>query len=215
MIDLKNIKNIILDLGRVILDIHLERTITAFKEFGIPDINDLDIVFSRYPFFYQFEIGKITPQQFISEIRKATGNNLPDHVIADAWNAMIGGFTSGAIETIIKLKSKFRVFLLSNTNAMHEIVYNNRLKKDYGISNLSELFEKVYYSHTVHLSKPDPEIFEYVLKDSNLVPEETLFVDDILIHTENAAKLGIQTFHLEPPLKISDLFIQVTESHRD
>lgn len=213
MVNLKNIKNIILDLGRVILDIHLEKTITAFKEFGIPEIHDLDIVFSRYKFFYQFEVGSISPQQFISEIRKTTGNNLPDHIIADAWNAMIGRFINGSIDTIIKLKSKYRMFLLSNTNAMHEEVYNNRLKEDHGIENLSELFEKVYYSHTIHLSKPDPKIFEYVLKDSNLIPEETLFVDDILIHTENASKLGIHTFHLEPPLKISDIFVQVTEGH--
>ncbi len=213
MIDLKNIKNIIFDLGKVLLDIHLEKTITAFKEFGIPEINDLDIVFSRYKFFYQFEIGSISPEKFISEIRRVTGNNLPDHVIAEAWNAMIGGFSPGAIETIIKLKSKFRLFLLSNTNAMHEVVYNNRLKEDYGIANLSELFEKVYYSHTIHMSKPDLKIFEYVLKDRNLVPEETLFVDDILIHIENASKLGIKTFHLEPPLKINDIFDQVTESH--
>ena len=103
MIDLKNIKNIILDLGKVILDIHLEKTITAFKEFGIPEIDDLDIVFARYQFFYQFEIGKISPEQFLSEIRKTTGNNLPDHIILNAWNAMIGGFSPGAIETIIKL----------------------------------------------------------------------------------------------------------------
>ncbi|KPK87548.1 MAG: hypothetical protein AMS27_02310 [Bacteroides sp. SM23_62_1] len=212
MIDLKNIKNIILDLGRVILEIHLEKTIIAFKEFGIPQIDDLDIVFARYPFFYHFEIGTIRPEQFISEIRKASGNNIPDHVIADAWNAMIGGFIDGSIDTIMKLKLKYRVFLLSNTNAMHEIVYNNHLKKDHGIANLSELFEKVYYSHTLHMSKPDIKIFEYVLKDSNLVPEETLFVDDLLIHIENAAKLGIQTYQLVPPLQIKDIFFQVTEN---
>jgi len=213
MIDLKNIKNIILDLGKVILEIHLEKTINAFKEFGIPEIDDLDIVFSRYPFFYQFEIGEISPQQFFSEIRKVTRSELPDKTIADAWNAMIGGFFEGSIDTIRKLKPHFRMFLLSNTNAMHEEVYNKRLKEDHGISNLNELFEKVYYSHDIHLSKPDPMIFEHVLEDSGLVPEETLFVDDILIHLESAAKLGIQTFHLKPPLKISDIFVQVTESH--
>ena len=66
----------------------------------------------------------------------------------------------------------------------------------------------------LHLSKPDIRIFEFVLKDSDLVPEETLFVDDILIHIENASKLGIQTFHLVPPLKISDIFVQVIPAAR-
>ena len=105
------------------------------------------------------------------------------------------------------------MFLLSNTNIMHEAVYNNRLKEDYGIPSLSELFEKVYYSHDIHLSKPDTRTFEYVLEDSGLIPAETLFVDDILIHLESAAKLGIQTYHLEPPLKLSDVFISTTEDH--
>jgi len=70
MIDLKNIKNIILDLGRVILEINLDNTINTFKEFGFPHLEELDIVFSKFPFFRQFELGLISPEQFISEVRK-------------------------------------------------------------------------------------------------------------------------------------------------
>jgi len=207
MINLKNIKNIILDLGKVILEINLDKTIEPFREFGFPHMDEQDIVLSKYPFFNQFELGLISPDQFISEIRKITGNVLPGVVIKEVWNAMIGGYFEGSIPLIQRLGEKYRMFLLSNTNAIHEMKYNNRLKKDHGIENLSELFEKAYYSHDLHLSKPDPEIFKYVLNNNNLVPEETLFIDDILIHIESAAKLGIRTFHLEYPLKLTDIFI--------
>jgi glucose-1-phosphatase len=207
MINLKNIKNIILDLGKVILEINLDKTIEPFREFGFPHMDEQDIVLSKYPFFNQFELGLISPDQFISEIRKITGNVLPGEVIKEVWNAMIGGYFEGSIPLIQRLGEKYRMFLLSNTNAIHEMKYNNCLKKDHGIENLSELFEKAYYSHDLHLSKPDPEIFKYVLNNNNLVPEETLFIDDILIHIESAAKLGIRTFHLEYPLKLTDIFI--------
>lgn len=206
MIDLKNIKNIILDLGRVILEINLDNTINTFKEFGFPQIDELDIVFSKFPFFRQFELGLISSEQFISEVRKISGKVPSDEVIKEAWNSMIGGYFKGSIPLIQRLGKKYRMFLLSNTNAIHEKEYNNRLKKDHGIENLSELFEKAYYSHDLHLSKPDPEIFKYVLNHHGLVAEETLFVDDILIHIESASKLGIKTFHLESPLKFTDIF---------
>lgn len=206
MIDSKNIKNIILDLGKVILEINLDSTINAFREFGFPHMDELDIIFSRFPFFRQFELGLISPKQFISEIRKTTGNSVPNEIIEKAWNSMIGGFFEGTIPLIQKLGKKYRMFLLSNTNATHEKEYNDRLKKDHGIENLSLLFEKVYYSHDLHLSKPDPEIFKYVLNQNGLVPEETLFVDDIKVHTDSASKLGIRTFQLEYPLKFTDIF---------
>lgn len=207
MIDLKNIKNIILDLGRVILKINLENTIIAFKEFGFPQLDELDIVFARYPFFMQFELGLISAEQFISDISKTTGNNLSDKSILEAWNSMIGEYYEDTIPLIQQLGKKYRMFLLSNTNELHEKEYNNRLKKDYGIANLSVIFEKVYYSHTLHLSKPDPLIFKFVMNENQLVAGETLFIDDILVHIESAAKLGIRTFHLKDPLKLTDVLI--------
>ncbi len=204
--DLKSIKNIIMDLGRVILTINLENTINSFKEFGFPDLEELDIVFSRYPFFRQFELGLITRKQFFAGIRDATRNKLPDIIIQKAWNSMIGDYIEGAVPLIQKLGHKYRMFLLSNTNSIHEREYNQRLMQDHGIKNLSMIFEKVYYSHALHLSKPDPEIFKYVLNDSHLIPGETLFIDDILVHIESAAKLGIRGIHLDPPLKLTEIF---------
>jgi len=203
--DLTGIKNIILDLGRVILTINLENTINSFKEFGFPDIDELDIVFSRYPFFRQFELGLMTCKQFFAGIREVTRKKLPDRTIQEAWNSMIGAYIEGAVPLVRKLGRTYRMFLLSNTNSIHEREYNRRLMQDYGIKNLSVIFEKVYYSHALHLSKPDPEIFKYVLKDSHLIPEETIYIDDLLVHIQSASKLGIKGIHLDPPLKLTEI----------
>jgi FMN phosphatase YigB (HAD superfamily) len=206
MIDLRNIKNIILDLGGVILDLDFESSINEFEKLGITGIVDLYQIPDRHLFFKQFELGLISPGQLREEIRKATGNNLSDDAINRAWNIVSAGFTKESIETVIKLNRRFRLFLLSNTNAIHEVYYNNQLYEAHGIKNLADIFEKVYYSHHLHMRKPDPEIFEHVLQDSHLIPEETLFVDDTIVHLESASRLGIKTYHLAPPQRIEEIF---------
>jgi FMN phosphatase YigB (HAD superfamily) len=206
MIDLTNIKNIILDLGGVILDLDFESSINEFKKLGITDIIDLYQIPEHYPFFKRFEKGLMTPGQLRDEIRAATGDNTSDEEIDWAWNIVSVGFTREAIDTVQKLNRQFRLFLLSNTNAIHEVYYNNQLYEEHGIKNLTEIFEKVYYSHDLHMRKPDAEIFEFVLQDSQLIPEETLFVDDTLIHLETASSMGIRTYHLVPPQRIEEVF---------
>jgi len=206
MIDLTNIKNIILDLGGVILDLDFESCINEFQKMGITDIVNLYEVPDHYPFFKQLEKGLMTPDQMREDIRKATGKNISDEEINYAWNIVSAGFTKKAIETVLKLNREFRLFLLSNTNAIHEVYYNNQLHEGHGIKNLTEIFEKVYYSHDLQMRKPDAEIFQFVLKDSKLIPEETLFIDDTLVHLETASSLGISTYHLVPPQRIEEVF---------
>jgi len=78
------------------------------------------------------------------------------------------------------------------------------LKREFGFEGNDHLFEKTYYSHFVGLRKPDPAIFEKVLKENNLVAEETLFIDDIAANLEAAEALGIQTQLMAAPDTIQD-----------
>lgn len=196
MVDLKNIKNLIFDLGGVILDIDIDRTIRGFRKAGLQHIGPEVIVSSTYPFFEQYETGMISTVVFRNELRRITLDHLTDDEIDAIWNALLVGFDPAKIELLKRLHSEYRTFLLSNTNAMHEVAYNKILKESTGVENLKLLFEEVFYSHTVHLRKPDPEIFEYVLKKTCLVPGETLFIDDSEINIESAARFGIKTYHL-------------------
>jgi len=196
MLDLNNIKNLIFDLGGVILDIDLERTIREFRKAGLQDVTTEQIIFASHYFFEQYETGKISTELFRKELRKFTGDNQSDDAVDEIWNAMIVGFDPAKIELLKRLKTEYRTFLLSNTNAMHEAFYNNILRESTGVDNLELLFEKVFYSHKVHLRKPEPEIFKYVLDKTGLVPAETLFIDDSEINIESAARLGIRGYHL-------------------
>jgi len=206
MIDLTRIKNIIFDLGGVLLDLDFESSINQFRKLGIPDIEDLYNIPDHYPFFKEFEKGLISPEDLRNAIRNVTGNNTSDDEIDYAWNIVSAGFAKEAIETVRKLNRRYRLFLLSNTNALHEVYYNNQLHQEHGVKNLTELFEKVYYSHDLHMRKPDAEIFEFVLSDSELVPNETLFIDDTAVHLETASSLGMNTYLLAPPQRIHEVF---------
>jgi len=107
---------------------------------------------------------------------------------------MILGFKPEKIKFLQEINSTYRIFLLSNTNYFHEKFYSQMLAKTFGLS-MSDLFEKHYYSHLLGMGKPDPEIFEHVLKENALIAKETLFIDDSLQHIQSAQKLGIQCFH--------------------
>ena len=204
--ELSNIRNIIFDLGGVILDIDVLRTINGFKRIGLGEISDANIAHSSFPFLEKYETGKISTEDFRDEIRKAAGTEVTDELIDTVWNDMLIGIEPEKIDLLIRIRKQYRLILLSNTNAMHEVIYNNMLKETAGINNLKELFDDVYYSHRLHMRKPEREIFEYVLSASSLVPEETLYIDDSKMHIDSAARLGIVCYHLNPDDSIINIF---------
>jgi putative hydrolase of the HAD superfamily len=186
------IRNIIFDLGGVLMDLYVERTYKAFQSMGFTqDILQHDR--NHKNIFFQFEIGAVTPEQFRDEIRELIGNRYDDDHIDRAWNAMIGGFRKEKIEFVKKLRPQYRTYILSNTNQMHEAFYNRLIRLEYGLKSLNDIFDRVYYSHHIHLAKPDPAIFKYVLDENGLTPEETLYLDDTMKHLEAASALGIKT----------------------
>lgn len=103
------------------------------------------------------------------------------------------------------LKKEYSIYLLSNTNAIHI----DALKKKIGNikwEKFCNLFDKMYLSHKVGLRKPNAGIFEYILREQNLKPEEVFFIDDSPEHIEGANKLGIKTHHLKSGEEIATLF---------
>lgn len=195
----KKIKNIIFDLGGVILNIDYHLTINAFKALGLENFDTLFNQAKQVGVFDLLDKGLITPQGFRDEIRQITASNLTDEQINSAWNAMLLDFPPLRLELLRKVKSSYKIFLLSNTNAIHLEFYNQILHKTFGVDNLSVFFNREYYSHLIHMRKPDAEVFELILNENNLRPEETLFIDDSEQHVEGAKKLGILAHHLNIP----------------
>lgn len=157
------------------------------------------------PVFLQYEKGEISSAAFRESIRKQTLLNLSDRQIDAAWNAMILDLPIERIALLKRLKEHFDIFLLSNTNEIH-MLRVNEVRIDAGIEPFPLLFDKDYYSHIMGKRKPDSECFDQVIRENNLDPDKTLFLDDNFENIHGAARLGIKTLHVTSPKVMMDFF---------
>ena len=201
---MKNIKAIIFDLGAVILNINYQNTIDEFSKLGVRNASSFYSKKAQANLFNQIETGDITVEKFLTKLQKET-NNSSINQISEAWNAMLLDLPKNRLAVIQSLKKEYPIYLLSNTNAIHI----DALKKKIGNKKWEKfcnLFDKMYLSHELGLRKPDAAIFEYILKEQNLKPEEVFFIDDSPEHIQGANKLGIKTHHLKTEEEIATLF---------
>jgi len=191
---MNNIKNIIFDYGNVIFTIDFNRAQHSFSELGIKNVEHFFAHKAHNPIFDQFEQGFISASEFREGIREVAGiPSLTDTEIDHAWNSLLIGVPEPNHDLLLKVKEKYRTFLLSNNNEIHYNWIMDYLKREHQLESNAIFFEKDYYSHQMKMRKPNPEIFEYVLKEHQLDPGETLFIDDSPQHLKTAASLGMHT----------------------
>lgn len=204
-------KNIIFDLGGVLLNIDYSLVTKAFSALGLSNFDELYSKAHQTKLFDLYEKGQISSEAFRNHVKTCFSTLIDDSTIDKAWNAMLLDLPPERLHLLQQLKTGHRIFLLSNTNDIHIQYINNYLKETFGINDLSGYFEKVYLSYEVGMRKPDAEIFELVLSENNLDPNETLFIDDSIQHIEGAKKLGIHTYWLDVKKEsVMDLFLVPT-----
>ena len=198
------IKNIVFDLGGVLLNLDMQRTHRAFENIGVKDVAALFNIGHAASYFKDYEVGAITDDEFVQAIKKHAALDVSDQAVIDAWNALLLDFPKERIDLLQRLQTKYRIFLFSNTNAIHLQDFHRKYTLEFG-GSLDDNFEKAWYSHLIRLRKPSLESFQFILNDANLVPEETMFIDDALVNIEGANAVGIKGVHLEPGKTILDL----------
>jgi glucose-1-phosphatase len=195
--DPNKIKIIIFDLGNVLIDIDLNRTIEAFKKLGVEKFEDLYTLQKQTRIFSDYETGKISTAEFRNLLRPYLKINVSDEDIDNAWMAMLTYLPEERVRLLKKLKTRYKLYLLSNTNEMHVAYFEKEADKVFGKNIFARLFEKTYYSNEVQMRKPDVEIFQHVIKDAGINPSETLFIDDAEKNVEGARKAGLIGHWLE------------------
>jgi len=153
----------------------------------------------------QFEIGKISTTEFV-EFYKSKFKTLSETNIIDTWNSIIEDFPKYRLDFIKDLaqKKEFKLILLSNTNNLHIdfIKQNVPFYEDF-----KSYFDVFYLSQEIHLRKPNADIFEFVLKENNLIANECLFIDDTKENTNTAEDLGFNIWNIDETKEdIIDLF---------
>lgn len=188
------IRNLILDLGGVILNLDFNRTAAAFTALGVKDFDGFFTQYHAHPLFQQLETGATAGEGFYDAFRSATGLLVENSDIDLAWNAMLLDFKKPVLEQLKQWAAagEYRLFLFSNTNAIHHAHFIRAFESAHGFT-FDSLFEKAWYSHLIGHRKPDQTAFEFVLKEAGLEAAETLFIDDTQPNLTAAAKLGIHT----------------------
>jgi putative hydrolase of the HAD superfamily len=201
------IRNIIFDLGGVLLDIDYQKTIDAFRNLGV--IN-ADLFYSQNrqtELFDALERGNIHPAEFITELKKLIPGASESDIL-QAWNTLLGNFNPNILRFLRLCRKHYRIYLLSNTNFIHINEFYSQLKSVCNLESLDSEFEVVYLSYQTGWRKPDSEIYNLVIMENNLLHSETIFIEDTRKNVDGALLAGIPTLWLQVDSgqKITDMF---------
>jgi putative hydrolase of the HAD superfamily len=211
---MNTIKSIIFDLGGVILNINYELTSKHFENLGGFQFDTIYNQAKQMEIFNLLETGKISPAVFRLKLKKLMHLTVSDEKFDTSWNAMLLDLPIKRLELIKSLKFTYNTFLLSNTNEIHIKAFKKIINQKIGYSNFTSCFDKCYLSSEIGLRKPNIDCFNYVLKKNNLLPEQTLFIDDSIQHIEGAQKAGLKTYHLKKEEDLVISFPDIIQSTR-
>ncbi len=199
------IKNLIFDLGGVLLDIDYNKTSDAFKTLGVHQFDELYSQTGANHLFEQLETGKISEDDFYTAIQRYCNPSTTKEQLTAAWNAILLNFRIKSLHCLNGLKEKYNIYLLSNTNSIHLKAFDKIFEEEIGKASLDDYFIKAYYSHKIHLRKPYPSTYQFVLDDAGIYAKETLFIDDSIVNIEGAKEAGLEVHHLLAGQKIEDI----------
>ncbi len=189
----KGIKNLIFDFGGVLINLDRQRCIENFRKLGLEKVDELLGMYSQQGIFMQHEKGLISSAQFRDSIRGQITQEVTDEQIDAAWNSFLVDIPRFKLDMLLKLREKYVVYLLSNTNEIHwqwSCLHAFRYKA----FRAEDFFEHIYLSYEMKMAKPDADIFQKVLDETGILPNETLFIDDSEANCRTAEALGISTY---------------------
>lgn len=203
------IKTIVFDLGGVLYDLDRERCVSALNKLGLSNADEMLGNYKQSGVFQQLEEGTITTTHFYDSIRKLIGNEVSDAQIKNAWDAFLVEIPDYKLEMLSELKNRFKILMLSNTNAIHFADEIPHAFTKQG-KQISDYFDKCYLSYEMNCSKPHVEIFEKMVADARILPTETLFIDDSPANIQTAQSLGFKTYLAKPFEDFTHIFEEMT-----
>lgn len=204
---MQGVKNIIFDLGGVLLNIDYNKTSEAFKRLGAADFDTFYSQQGANELFESLETGNITETDFYATMQEHCRPGTTYDEIRDAWNAILLDFRKASLHFLDGLDKKYNLYLLSNTNSIHKTEFNKIFTRETGRPHFDDFFSKAYYSHLIHQRKPYPSTYHFVLNDAGLNVMETLFIDDSKVNIDGAIVAGLKTHWLKPGETIENLMI--------
>ncbi|KAG0039514.1 hypothetical protein BGZ82_007909 [Podila clonocystis] len=195
-LNVTSIKNLIFDLGNVLVEVNQDGSAVKFEELRSTNYAALpkNVV-------TEFQTGKISSQHFRTTVRASIGlpSRVTDTQFDHAWGAVLVKIASGRMELIQRLRrdSSYKVYVLSNSDPILTKCLNKICLREHHEHSLDPFFEKIFYSHVIGFMKPDVRAFKFVINDQHLVPGETLFMDDSAENIRAASSCGLQAVKVD------------------
>lgn len=207
---MKDIKNVIFDLGGVLVDLDIDRCIAAFRELGMPKVADLINPYYPAEMIGRLERGDISFHEACNQMRELDGRpDVTDAEIAGAYGAFLVEVPVGKLRQIERLRrAGIRTYVLSNNNPASMEVIRGEFTADG--HTMDDYFDKIYLSYELHELKPSEAIFHKVIADSGVVPGETLFIDDGQKNADTAQTLGFAVYMPAPGEDFGHLLEEIT-----
>ncbi len=201
-------KNIIFDLGNVIIDIDVPRTYQALAALTTHlNAEETEKIIKSSDVWVRYEKGLLDDQGFRDALRALLQSDASDEALDQAFNALLLDIDPARIALLKKLRQQYKIFILSNTSNIHILEVEKILERCTGEKKLSDLFDYVFLSYEMGLVKPHTDIYEAVLAQAGLVASETLFLDDLAANLVGAAQVGIEVKQIIPQeFTILDVF---------
>lgn len=202
------IKNLLFDLGGVIMNIRREDCVSAFKAIGMADADKYLGEYSQAGPFKGIEDGSYTIDRFHEEIRKLIPQEVSDEAIDTAFGKFLTGIPVERLRELEKLHRRFGIYMLSNTNPiMWADGIDRNFRKDG--HDVDYYFDGIVKGYEAGAMKPDPAIFRTVIERLGIKPDETVFFDDSEKNLEAAREFGFHSILVKP----GDEFMQLLGSY--
>lgn len=194
---MKDIKNIIFDLGGVVIDLNRNQAILALEELGVKEAKQLLGEYEQKGPFLQLETGEMSASRFFDTLLPlcTPGTTVSD--IADAFEKFLVDLPVERLRTISRLREMgYKVFVLSNTNP---IMYNHWIDDKFRQDGktINDYFDGIVVSFQERTCKPDPRIFRNLINRYGLAPEETILLDDSEANCNSARSVGLNASRID------------------
>lgn len=202
------IKNLLFDLGGVIMDIEKMNCVAAFQRIGLVDALSYFGEYSQQGPFEALESGAIDADTFHSQMRNIIGGNVSDADIDHAFNCFLTGIPTHRLAALRSLRNKYKIYLLSNTNS---IMWNSKIAAEFTKEGRTreDYFDGMVTSFEAKALKPNHQIFDYAAKSLGINPAETLFLDDSLANCQAAQALGWNAAQVAVGTEFIDILAQL------
>lgn len=204
---LQGIDAIIFDFGNIFIDLDYPKVIKGFSEVAKKNDQQIEELVVTDPILQEFEVGMVDPAEFRWKVNNLLGTSLMDDDFDVIWNSMLKEVPAHRMELLQKVGEKYPTYILSNSNVIHEIAFDEMILEATGKASLRDFVKEVYFSHEIGLRKPNNDCYQHVIEDIDNYASRMLFLDDRLDNVQGAQQAGMKAIQiLNPDQQLKELF---------